>query len=296
MKKIILLLLCLITFSFLFADLSDGLVVKYLFSGNAVDESGTGNDGTVYNAVSIPDRYGNAVSAYEFGTDKYILALSDSTLNITSQLTMAAWVYLHNGASTWQSIFCKGETSSMDSPYALLIRNYKITFLPNREHYYGSIDVPTEEWVHIVVTWDGNTIKYYINGVKDNREDSYSNTLNIVDNDLVIGKDAPGVTEWFNGNLDDLYLYNRALSESEVQELYQNNGVSSPQNVEITLYNGAVSIVWDEVSGATYNVYSSFDPDLPISQWYLEVSGWTVENWDSTITEDKIFYKVTAVK
>ena len=279
--------------SLLFADLNSGLVAKYLFTGNANDESGTGNNGTVYNAQPISDRDGNLNSAYGFGSNRYVLVPSNSTLNITNQITMVAWVYLHSGSSDWQSIYCKGGTSSMSSPYALLVKNYKIAFLPNRSEHYSSISVPTEEWAHVAVTWDGSTIKYYVNGVKDAIEGSYSTSLNVYNNDLLIGKDAPGATEWFNGNLDDLYLYNRALSESEIQELYIGGG--APQNIQITVNSDNVDITWDAIDGATYNLYSSPNPNLPISQWSVEASGLTGTSWSYVNSGDKMFYRVTAV-
>ena len=296
MRKFFTMLLLIMLCSFLLADLNDGLILDFSFSGNALDESGTGNDGTVYNAVLIPDRFGNQDSAYQFGANKYIQVNSDSTLNLTNSLTMSAWIYLYANSSSWQSIFCKGETSSMNSPYALLIRNYRITFLPNRAEYYSSLSVPSEEWVHVAVVWDGNTIKYYLNGVKDTKEDTYTNTLNIANNDLVIGKDAPGATEWFNGNLDDMRLYNRALSDYEITQLYRMGDPNIPQNVTISVTNNQINLFWDEVNGATYNIYSSDSPDNQSANWNLVVTGITTTNWSTSVSDNKKFYRITAVK
>ena len=296
MKNIFPLLLLLMFCNFLFADLNDGLILDYSFTGNAVDESGTGNDGNVYNAVLTADRFGNQESAYQFGSNRYIQVNSDSTLNLTNKLTMSAWIYLNANSTSWQSIFCKGETSSMNSPYALLIRNYKITFLPNRTEYYSSMSVPTEEWVHVAVVWNGSIIKYYINAVKDDNEDSYTNALNIFNNDLIIGKDAPGAVEWFNGNLDDMRLYNRTLSDYEITQLYRMGNPNIPQNVAINVTNNQINILWDEVSGATYNIYSSDSPDNPFVNWNLIATGITTTNWSSSISDNKKFYKITAVR
>ena len=296
MKNILLLLLLIMLCSFLFADLNDGLILDFSFTGNALDESGTGNDGTVFNAVLIPDRFGNQDGAYQFGANRYILVNSDSTLNLTNALTMSAWIYLNANSPSWQSIFCKGETSSMNSPYALLIRNYKVTFLPNRTECYSSMSVPTDEWVHVAVVWDGNTIKYYINAVRDSYEDTYINALNVVDNDLVIAKDAPGATEWFNGNLDDMRLYNRALSDYEITQLYHRGDPNIPQNVTISVTNNQINLFWDEVNGATYNIYSSDAPDNQSANWNLIATGITTTNWSTSVSDNKKFYRITAVK
>ncbi len=296
MKKIFITLVILSIISFLLADLNQNLKAKYLFNGNANDDSGNGNHGIIHNTQPTDDRYGNSDSAYLFGINKYITINSDSTLDITQEITMAAWIYLNSGSSSWQSIFCKGDTSDMNSPYALLIRNYKIAVLLNRTNYYGHVTVPTDEWVHIAITWNGTTIKYYINGNKDDIEDSYSSNLNIINSPLIIGMDAPGETEWFNGKLDDLYLYNRALSDAEIQQLYQSNGIETPANIQISIINNSVNLSWDPVNGSVYNVYSSTDPNIPFSQWNIETLGLPSNEWNSNITTQKLFYKVTAVK
>lgn len=76
----------------------------------------------------------------------------------------------------------------------------------------------------------------------------------------------------FNGKLDELCLYNRALSDSEIEQLYHKGELNAPQNIEITLNNNIVNINWDEVSGATYNVYRSFNPNIPLAEWTLRDS------------------------
>jgi len=294
-KNLILLFILSIFVSMIFADLQDGLVANYMFNGNANDESGNGNDGTVINAVLTTDRFGNSDSAYEFGESRQIQVADDSTLTITSAITMAAWIYRSISTSDWQAIFCKGHTSSLNSPYALLIHYNVITLLLNREQNNASVTVPTEEWVQVAAVWDGNVIKYYLNGVKDDNEDSFGNTLNIVETDMMLGSDPPGVTEWFNGKLDDMYLYNRALSDEEILQLY-NNTIAPPQNIRIEINSNIATIRWDAVSGSIYNVYSSSIPYETFANWTLEISGITATTWNDTISSAKKFYRVTAVQ
>ena len=294
-KNLIMLFILSIFVSMIFADLQNGLVAKYMFNGNANDESGNGNDGTVINAVLTTDRFGNSNNAYEFGTSRYIRVEDDSSLIITSAITMSAWIYRNSSTSEWQAIFCKGQTSSMNSPYALLIHNNVIALLLNRAQNNASVTVPAEEWVHIAAVWDGNVIKYYLNGVKDNNEDSFGNTLNSVETDLLLGSDPPGITEWFDGKLDDMYLYNRALSDEEISELY-NNAIAPPQNIRIEINSNIATVSWDAVSGSIYNVYSSSTPYETFANWTLEISGITATTWNDTIFSAKKFYRVTAVQ
>ena len=87
MKKIIplyiVLAICFITLPQALADLNDGLVAYYPFNGNANDESGNGNDGTVIGATLTADRSGNPDSAYSFnGVNDYINVPHSSSLNI----------------------------------------------------------------------------------------------------------------------------------------------------------------------------------------------------------------------
>jgi len=89
------------------ASLTDGLVAYYPFNGNANDESGNGNDGTVTGAALTADRFGNPNSAYSFdGINDIIEVSHSSSLNITSAISLCAWVYpfelSHYTAIVWK--------------------------------------------------------------------------------------------------------------------------------------------------------------------------------------------------
>ena len=73
------------------ADINDGLVAHYPFNGNALDESGNGNDGIVHGATLIADRYGNTDSAYHFdGVNDYIYIQYDTSL-VPANYTVVVW-------------------------------------------------------------------------------------------------------------------------------------------------------------------------------------------------------------
>ena len=83
-----------------FADLNDGLVAYYPFNGNANDESGNGNDGTVNGATLTEDRCGNANSAYSFdGADDYI-DIGNTRKTKLSDYYLSAWIHLYD-LSRW---------------------------------------------------------------------------------------------------------------------------------------------------------------------------------------------------
>jgi hypothetical protein len=296
MKFIIFFFVLLIFFSNLVADLTTGLVAHYPFNGNADDESGNGNHGTVYDAILTNDRFENPNSAYTFGVNRAIQIPNSNSLQIENQITMAGWIKCTSSYYYYESIFCKGHTSSMESPYALLLNNQSIALLLDRTEYYSLSPVPSNQWVHIAITWNGSQIYFFINGEKDASMPIHSSPLSTSTGDFMIAKDPPGVTEWFNGDLDDMYLYNRALSETEIQSLYLLGTILPPNNVEITIATDSVQISWDAASGATsYKIYSSDIPDDDFFNWTLEESGIIGLSWTKLLNnEPKKFYFVKA--
>ena len=295
MKKLSIMLFLLFTYMLITADVSKNLVAYYPFSGDANDKSGNLYDGIAYDTILINDKDGNPNSAYQFGINKYIKLPNNEDFNITQTLTVSAWIYLNTESSAWQSVICKGNTSSMSSPYALLIRYMKLTLLLNRNEFRSSVTVPANQWVHIAVTWNHNTIKFYLNGVLDTSQSYFSYDLNVIDDNCVIGKDAPGATEWFDGNLDEILIYNRALSETEIQTLYNGDFLLAPKNVQISTDNSNVTISWNPVYNATsYKIYSSENPN---SNFIEDNSGiLNQESWETTISTGKKFYRISAIR
>ncbi|MBI4647080.1 MAG: hypothetical protein HY738_10945 [Bacteroidia bacterium] len=117
MKKItILLMLSLIGLSgFSQVNLDSGLVAKYYFNGNADDESGNGNNGTVNGATLSTDRFGNINSTYSFdGIDDYIVVPHSSSLDLTTAITRCAWIRptaFYQGECQGNNIISKGQLS-----------------------------------------------------------------------------------------------------------------------------------------------------------------------------------------
>ncbi len=210
------------------ADLNDGLVAYYPFNGNAKDESGNGNDGTVNGATLTEDRFRKKKSAYEFnGNGNFIIIQNDLTLN-PSTLTISVWVKISLATSTMDIVSKDGE--GLERQY-LITRNSQRKFRAhigmknnNFYHYDGQTTTVLDKWYHIVQTYDGSLLKLYVNGQYE--YPSYNNSANngttSSTQPLRIGGGAPSEYSqyWFNGIIDDVRIYNRALSESEIQQLY----------------------------------------------------------------------------
>ncbi len=208
-------------FTSLYVDVGN-LVAYYTFNGNANDESGNANHGTLYGATLTTDRLGNSNSAYTFdGTDDYIEAQDSATLDLTTDMTLAAWIYPTETKT--QVIIRKSSSITPPPPYGLALSETGDTIFnlsPTGQFtQLRKTGYELNKWSFIVGTYDGTTMKLYVNG---NLEEtlSTSGSLNQNDGPLLIGTRLHLPADTFKGKLDDIRIYNRALSESEIEALY----------------------------------------------------------------------------
>jgi hypothetical protein len=211
-----------------YASLSDGLVAYYPFNGNANDESGNGNNGTVHGATLTADRFGNANRAYAFnGIDEYIEASQSQSLDsTTNKLSISVWIKSdHNFQYGSGGILWYGPLLNLT--YALSIgTNYKLNFYTNwnsspSDGVYISNPLSESTWYHVGFVFNSGQANAYINGSLT--------TSTIFDNVVLplhagrifrIGDDYGFRSEIWSGVIDDIRIYNRALSASEIQTLY----------------------------------------------------------------------------
>ncbi|MEP7239068.1 MAG: LamG domain-containing protein, partial [Ferruginibacter sp.] len=222
-------------------DLSLGLRAYYPFSGNANDISGNGNNPVFNNATFTADRFGNPNSAYHFnGTSTYMQILNSASLNTTDKLSLVAWVKpqgFYAGSCHGNSILSKGTTGNTPGLYMIWYDDNAGTngancggpLNPAVENFYGigSMAPPpgytpyiqTNRWYSVVVTYDGTTVKLYVDCVlKYSGSQGGLNFTNI--HDLFIGKvDNPSFPYWVNGDIDEVRIYDRALNQDEVNTL-----------------------------------------------------------------------------
>ena len=201
-----------------------------------IDNSSYGNNGQIIGGVtSIADRFGNQCGAFNFnGKDGYIEIPSSSSLEkISKKMSATFWYKLNNpndiSALNWLTIFCKGiepvETASNPQFRFQTFQSYKqSTISINSEFTEFDIDYSKhlfqfDKWCFYTVTWDGNMVECYINSTKI-WEFPYQATLTANQDPLHIGKDIPGSTEYFIGDLDDLRIYDGKLSIQKINELY----------------------------------------------------------------------------
>ncbi len=214
---------------------TNGLVAWYPFNGNANDESGNGNNGLVNGASLTADRFNQNASAYDFnGIDNFIEVTHSPELQFFSNLTISCWVKIEDYSTnpTW------GTRTILSKPRGYLGSGLFLYSVNETVGVYGggvfnswpdgysvnsSEQLPLNDWENIILTYDGSFLRLYKNGELINS--TYSTIeLDPATTPLYIGReflsDPPNYSRWFKGSVDDIVLYNRALTESEITALY----------------------------------------------------------------------------
>ncbi len=201
---------------------TDGLVAYYPFNGNANDESGNGNDGTVSGASLTNDRFGNPNSAYSFdGTNDRILVPHDPSLNLGTEFTISAWVISDVTVPSNNSMIAKGGSYGSHE-YALYFANGSnkpwVSLnggAASNQQVGPNVGVSTTDWLHIVGLYEAGVLKLYIDAVEGaaaNRAAPVATT-----SALRIGELQ---SIFHRGLIDDIRIYNRALTDTEIQVLF----------------------------------------------------------------------------
>lgn len=219
--------------------LQTSLAAYYPFCGNANDASGNVNNGTVTGATLTADRFGNPNSAYSFnGTSDYIqiphsasLTYSNNLISISFWMKVTTWPtdglehYLfakHSSVGTTQMGYHMYLHGIPSQPIVYRYRNGVASSWGGSSALTNTLVMPGS-WFNVVVTTDNLFDKIYVNGVL-----TYTASSQIIGantNPLFIGQDPVGGV-FYGGILDDIAIYNKALSQSEVNQLY-NLGVST---------------------------------------------------------------------
>ena len=208
----------------LVGQVTDGLVAYYPLNGNTDDESGNGNDGLEYGASLTNDRFGNENSAYNFdGLDDYInLGLE---VFQPSEYSFSLWFYAHSFSGP-DHILTK-DMLGMNRDFSLISDGEYIGFTvddgTNDYWILYTANIPTSTWFHVVVTYNDSIAKLYIDN--ELQDTIVQSGLNIVSDsaDWIVGS-LRGNLRFFDGKIDDIHIYDNALSTSEIDSLYHLSG------------------------------------------------------------------------
>ena len=209
--------------------LKQGLVAYYPFNGNTKDESGNGNDGKASEVTLARDRNGyNQRAAFFSGQRPHILVRNpDSRFNL-QEFTLSAWVATDKNSAHMPVIYKLSRGSSNEENYklALVGENAAVSVEQNdgKDHNAKTPFLLGQGFVHLAGTYDGQSLKLYMNGeLKATTAVGGRALYSGKDKELLIGdcsnRDQGKAS--FSGAIDDVRIYNRALSEAEVKALYE---------------------------------------------------------------------------
>jgi len=241
-----------------------------------LDDSGHGNDGTLHGAAWTAGVNGAALR-FDGHNDRVVIPDSDS-LDITDALSIEAWVLRTAGLGSWQGLIGKFGFHDNQRAYQLMINSGgQFSFHLSRDgrsgwgsHEFiltsGSYTVPPGVWVHVVATYDGETMRLYADGAEVGSK-AYSDGIFSSSADLSFGATNNGNSQRFGGTLDEIRIYRRALSPGEVSQHYQAGGETpksltllSPNGGEM-VYPGAIHLIrWDS-TGSVGSVRLEYSKD-----------------------------------
>ena len=209
-------------------------IAYYPFNGNANDESGNDHHGVVKGATLTEDRFGMVRSAYSFNGQFDLIQVPNRTsLNFQDGITVSLWLKadaFYDSRESYPISHGSWET------------RWKISISPDRtirwtvKSNLGIKDLDSQtplqkdRWTNITALYDGKNFDLYLNGVLDNHT-TFSGKIIPTPYDLTIGQvvpDNPGYN--FKGVLDDIRIYNYALSEQEIRNIH--GGYSSVDRQE----------------------------------------------------------------
>jgi hypothetical protein len=266
---------------------TNGLVGWWPFNGNANDESGNGNNGTPMNGVALTtdrngngnngvvngatlttDRFGNAGKAYSFdGNADYIDCGNSTSLNFTHSFTISAWV---NGIdfTDQRGIVSKSPLPPVGNSYQLVVGPYNLTELNFLDTNLGYSLIPNS-WIHLTTILDTNlgTISLFVNGILFVQKTTNITAIGLSSDNLYLGAHRPTFTpNWsWDGSLDDIGIWNRALDSCEIKDLYyaslgnccSASFSSQPQNQNVNSGSNASFIAQSSSVNATFQWQSN---------------------------------------
>jgi len=242
LRVLVFLLVFLLGYGISYATLSDGLVAYYSFNGHADDESGYGNNGVIHidgdgaKADFTEGRFGTGLD-FSGSYDSYVEVPHSDSLTPSQAVTISLWAKVYSYPKWHTSLVYKaGEEPTnngfKDRCYTLWATaggGVHFTATPegadSQIHYSTAGGLyPLNEFVHFVgvVNTQNHTMSIYINGNLVQTSDYSGDSIRGGNYPLRIG--APFLTlsdqAAFDGVIDEVRIYNRALSDSEIKELY----------------------------------------------------------------------------
>jgi|GEM_PF-3388307 len=230
---------------------SGGLVAWWPFNGNVSDVSGNGNNGQNFGAVLVSDRFGINSSAFDFNNGSYIKIPNSASLSVGQCMTISLWVKCRTLDNKLNIILMKGAGGGCKTTGYYLGFDNASGSLPSFVKVLGyggnnncaaiqdSSSLNNAEWNQLTIVYSPPVQKIYFNGKLQNGDFTVGSEYAITNssNPLIIGGNiysATGLNPFYgsapwNGAIDDIGIWNRVLTDSEIADLYSCKGLISGQ-------------------------------------------------------------------
>lgn len=197
-----------------------GLVAAYNFNettgATVLDRSGKGNIGTMGGgATRVPGKFGNAMKFN--GASSMVVVNDSASLDLAGPLTLEAWINPSN-ISGWKNIVSKNMAGGV--VYSLYANSdwnslTGVIYSGGEKMMGGGSTLPVNVWTHVAMTYDKATMRIFVNGQQVSSK-AVTGAVLTSTGKLTIGGNYTWSDEFFAGNIDELRIYNRALSQGEI--------------------------------------------------------------------------------
>ena len=282
---------------------TDSLKLYFPFNSNAIDESGNGNDGIINGASLTEDRFGNPNSAFYFdGVNDWIeVAHAESiNFNVNNNYSISVWVKMNPNHITGD-VLGKWENSYDPCPYRFQIENQIAPGAYSFARYIGGTpqdstrqqiaryytDIDTD-FHFLTAIYRPNSIDFYFDGLLVDTSNNYMLLNNVANSyNLFIGKREGINDRYFNGIIDDIRIFSKALNQEEVTALYNDNvGIQhisnnnifdvfpnpASNNLFITLNDNSIRYKIRVINSLNQEVYYS---EINNKHFILDLNTWT---------------------
>jgi len=227
-------------------------VAHYKFNNDYTDASGNANHGVNYGSVISTGKI-NQAADFD-GLNDYVEAENSESLDITGEITLAAWIYYEVQNDNYASIISKMDTGRnwKYSCFAMGIRLNRVRYGTDGNSKLSTQILEPGNWYHLVMTHADGYSRLYINGSFDS---SASDTfIRSSSQPLIIGArkhDTRRVGE-YTGLIDDVRVYNQAISDDAILDLFEQAPISPVTNLIATPGNEQIALTWQNPGDANF--------------------------------------------
>ena len=198
------------------------LVGWWKFEGNADDSTVNNNDGTAQGSYAYVTGMVDVNAIELSGSGGKVIVPNSASLNPTVGITVATWMNFATAQPSYSArVVVKGLDEGNRESYCMQHSANSADFAIRdvttaRYSVAAQSNLSSDEWIHVAGTYDNNSLKLYINGSLDNKNTIGAKSMMVDTNSLAIGNRPDADDRAYIGKLDDVRIYNRALTAAEI--------------------------------------------------------------------------------